>query len=157
LWDPWRRLTTTKEKTRALEIRASQPQIQKQSQHNTCHQALARTKYGRTITKKQNRFCAAQPAVILGSDKALLIGTVAYGRPMDPPYTPYKDLPDELRKEMQLLQHYKDRVNIEARKVVDVAVTEWQKANARAARADRGHGGRFLAPWRVGHSEHAQT
>ena len=134
MWDPWQCLTTTKEKTRALEIRASQPQIQKQSQNNTCKQALARTKHGRTITKKQNRFCAAQPAVILGSDKALLVGTVSYGRPMDPPYTPYKDLPAKLRKEMQKLQECKDRVIIQARRVVDVAVTEWQEAEARAER-----------------------
>ena len=62
------------------------------------------------------------------------IRTVANGHPMDAPYTPYDDLPDKLRKEMQLLQHLKDRVNIQARKVVDVAVTEWQEADARADR-----------------------
>ena len=28
---------------------------------------------------------------------------------MDAPYTPYNDLPDKLRKEMQLLLHLKDR------------------------------------------------
>ena len=82
----------------------------------------------------QNRFCETQPSVILGGDEALLIGTVAYGRPMDPPYTPYDDLPEKLRKEMQLLQHYKDCVNIQARKVVDVAITEWQEADAQVAR-----------------------
>ena len=51
---------------------------------------------------------------------------------MDPPYTPYEDLPAKLRKEMQKLQECKDRVIIQARRVVDVAVTEWQEADARA-------------------------
>ena len=54
---------------------------------------------------------------------------------MDPPYTPYEDLPDNLRKEMQKLQQYKDRVNGQARKVVDVVITKWQRADARAARS----------------------
>ena len=53
---------------------------------------------------------------------------------MDAPYTPYEYLPDRLRKEMQLLQRLKDRVSTQARKVVDVAVTEWQEADARAER-----------------------
>ena len=44
---------------------------------------------------------------------------------MDAPYTPYDDLPGKLRKKMQLLQHLEARVSIQARKVVDVAVTEW--------------------------------
>ena len=30
---------------------------------------------------------------------------------MDPEYTPDEDLPEKLRKEMQLLQHYKNIVN----------------------------------------------
>ena len=51
---------------------------------------------------------------------------------MDPPYTPYEDLPAKLQKEMQKLQKCKDRVIIQARRVVDVAVTEWQEADARA-------------------------
>ena len=53
---------------------------------------------------------------------------------MDPPYTPYEDLPATLQKEMQKLQRCKDRVNTQARKVVEVAVTEWQEADARAER-----------------------
>ena len=53
---------------------------------------------------------------------------------MDPPYTPYEDLPAKLRKEMQKLQYCKDRVSTQARKVVDVAITEWQEADARAER-----------------------
>jgi hypothetical protein len=53
---------------------------------------------------------------------------------MDPPYTPYADLPAKLQKEMQKLQKCKDRVNIQARKVVEVAVTVWQEADARAER-----------------------
>ena len=52
--------------------------------------------------------------------------------PMDPLYTPYEDLPAKLQKEMQKLQQCKDRVIIQARRVVDVAITEWQEANARA-------------------------
>ena len=62
------------------------------------------------------------------------IGTAAYGHPMDPPYTPYEDLPEILQRELQKLQRYKDRVTIQARLVVDVAVSEWRKAHARAAR-----------------------
>ena len=52
---------------------------------------------------------------------------------MDPPYTPYEDLPATLQREMQLLQRYKDLVNQQVRRVVDVAVTEWQKADKRVA------------------------
>ena len=53
---------------------------------------------------------------------------------MDPPYTSYEDLPAKLRKEMQKLQYCKDRVSTQARKVVDVAITEWQEADTRAER-----------------------
>ena len=63
-----------------------------------------------------------------------IVGTAPNGPLMDTPYTPYDDLPEKLRKEMQLLQHYKDCVNIQARKVVDVAITEWQEADAQVAR-----------------------
>ena len=52
---------------------------------------------------------------------------------MDPPYTPFDDLPERLRVEMQLLQNYKDRVTLQARKAVDIAVTEWREAEIRAA------------------------
>ena len=53
---------------------------------------------------------------------------------MDPPYTPYDDLPGKLQREMQLLQHYKDRrVNKQALRVVDVAVPGWLKADKRVA------------------------
>ena len=54
--------------------------------------------------------------------------------PMDLPCTPYEDLPGRLRREMLLLQQYKDRVRIQALRVVDVAVTEWQEADAQAER-----------------------
>ena len=43
------------------------------------------------------------------------IGTAAYGPSMDPGYTPYDDLPERLREEMQLLQHYKNIVNTQVR------------------------------------------
>ena len=55
---------------------------------------------------------------------------------MDPLYTPFDDLPERLRVEMQLLQDYKDHVTLQACKVVNVAVTElkhWKEAEARAA------------------------
>ena len=81
----------------------------------------------------QHKFCEAQPKVILSDDTSLQIGAASYGHPMDPPYTPYDDLPEKLRKEMQLLQHYKDRVNTQAIRVVDVAVSEWLKADRRVA------------------------
>ena len=48
---------------------------------------------------------------------------------MDPPYTPFEDLPEKLRREMQLLQHYKDIVNTQAARVAEVAVSEWRKAD----------------------------
>ena len=52
---------------------------------------------------------------------------------MDPGYTPYDDLPGRLREAIQLLQHYKNTVSMQARRVVDVAVTEWLKADERVA------------------------
>ena len=52
---------------------------------------------------------------------------------MDPPYTPYNDLPERLRKKMQRLQRCKDTVNTQVRRVIDVAVSEWQKADNRVA------------------------
>ena len=52
---------------------------------------------------------------------------------MDPPYTPYEDLPERLRKAMQKLQHYKNIVNSQVRRVVDVAVAEWQEADRRGS------------------------
>ena len=51
---------------------------------------------------------------------------------MDLLYTPYKDLPEHLCKVMQKLQKCKGCVNIQAHKVVDIAVTEWQEADAQA-------------------------
>ena len=52
---------------------------------------------------------------------------------MDPPYTPYSELPENPRIEMQLLQRYKDRVTTQAHQVADVALSEWEKADIRAA------------------------
>ena len=52
---------------------------------------------------------------------------------MDPPYTPFDDLPEKLRKEMQLLQQYKDIANAQAAQVVDVAMSEWRKADKQVA------------------------
>ena len=49
------------------------------------------------------------------------------------PYTPYEDLPERLQRAMQKLQRCKDSVNDQARRVVNVDVSEWQKADARAA------------------------
>ena len=61
---------------------------------------------------------------------------------MDPPYTPYDDLHERLRKEMHRLQRCKETVNTQVRRVIDVAdvkavevaVTEWLEADARAER-----------------------
>lgn len=52
--------------------------------------------------------------------------------PSDSPYTPYDDLPAKLQKEMQKLQQCKNSVITQARKVVEVATAEWQKAGAQA-------------------------
>ena len=52
---------------------------------------------------------------------------------MDPPYTPFEDLPEKLRREMQLLQYYKDIVNTQAARVANVTVSEWRKAEKRVA------------------------
>ena len=46
---------------------------------------------------------------------------------------PYEELPERLQKVMQKLKRYKDSVNNQACRVVDIAVSEWQKAEARAA------------------------
>ena len=54
---------------------------------------------------------------LLSGDQASQIGTLANGHPMDPPYTPYEDLPEKLQREMQLLLHYNDRVNRQALRV----------------------------------------
>ena len=56
------------------------------------------------------------------------IGTAAYGPSMDPGYTPYDDLPKNLREEMQLLQHYESIVSAQVSRVVDVAAAEWLAA-----------------------------
>ena len=65
------------------------------------------------------------------------IGTAAYGLSMDPGYTPYDDLPKNLREEMQLLQHYESIVSAQVSRVVDVAAAEWlaveEQAEASAA------------------------
>ena len=50
-----------------------------------------------------------------------------------PQYRPYEALPERLYSVMQKLQWYKDKVTERARCVVDTAVLEWQKADARAA------------------------
>ena len=61
------------------------------------------------------------------------IGAASNGPLMDTPYTPYNDLPEKLQLEMQRLQHYKDRVNKQALWVVDVALSEWRKAEKKVA------------------------
>ena len=61
------------------------------------------------------------------------IGTAAYGLSMDPGHTAYDDLPGRLHEEMRLLQHYKSIANAQVRRVVDVAVSEWQAADRRDA------------------------
>ena len=61
------------------------------------------------------------------------IGAASNGPLMDTPYTPYDDLPEKLQLEMQRLQHYKDRVNKQALWVVDVALSEWRKAEKKVA------------------------
>ena len=50
---------------------------------------------------------------------------------MDLLYTPCDDLPERLCKAMRRLQRCTDTVNTQVHRAIDVAVSEWQKAEGR--------------------------